>query len=183
MGKYFLYSIQIVVLFYTIVFLIFFVGFLYSEISRCPGETILVPKNFIGFIYIAYDEKNGMYKKEKGKMLYEISNSGVYLTSSNYSKRLHTYEHTIEFYFVDSLSNRTLIPNYLYGRDIHQLDSNSIVAIVKNYPYYDPLMSNVEYKKLLYDKPYFVYQIDSLKNITKKVQPLTKSQYENWIKK
>ena len=181
MKKYFLFAFKLVTSIIAIIVLSLSSLYIYQEITRCPGETILIPKNFIGFVYIVYDEENGLYKKEKGKMLYEVPQNGVYLTRSAYNKRLYTFEHTIEFYYSDSLDIRKLIPNYLHGRDIPKLDSTTIVAIVKSTSSFINTTSfDMAYEDDFKPGPYFIYQIDSLKNLKKEAPLLSKAMYENF---
>jgi hypothetical protein len=139
----------------------------------------LVPDNFIGYIYIIYDEKHGVNKKEKGKILHEIPLSGILKTNCKYDDRLNTFEHNIKFYYVE---NRKMIPNISYNKKIAISDSSTIVAIVKDYSQFlFQGLSFDEKEEFFMEKPYIIYQIDSLKNLKKTAPLLTKVQYKNLI--
>ncbi|MBC7884725.1 MAG: hypothetical protein H7X99_04585 [Saprospiraceae bacterium] len=162
-------------------FIIFIVGSLciYSilvltnEFSRSSGEIFLIPEKYIGFIYIIYDEKEGSSQKVNGVNTYNIPTSGVFITSTGISKRLNMFESSLLFYYINSKGKRLQIPNCCPNRKQNSTFEENTIA----FPFKDVPSSDSD--KLFSSKPYFTYQIDSMKNLGKETIPLTKIKYEN----
>ncbi len=171
MKKYIFSVTKVFIILIVTLLCIYLILAIANDFSRLGGENILVPNNFVGFVYIVYDEKQGESKKENGVNTYKIPTSAVYTTNLNFKKRLNMYESSVRFYYVDSTGKRLQLPNCCSNGQIDTtLAENAIAFSFKNIP-------NTDSDELFNSKPYFAYQIDSMKNLGKKIIPLTKIKY------
>ena len=157
------------------IYLIWIVLALGGGSSRMEGEIHYIPKGYTGKVYIILDESDGEGKEYlDGFRVYRIPKSGILRTKFERNTGWISSNEELKFYYYDKDSTY-FIPKRISSRDLkYNKDSTKIMILQYGY--------GGAYTEFLLDKPILTYNVDSLKNTSKKTYLLTKEMYENWDK-
>ena len=153
----------------SIMSLIISIWFLIS-CNQANESICLIPKNFTGVVVIIFDQKNGLLPEvENGKHVYRIPLSGVLRTQVKANYRVEGHE----YYYVDSLEKRTVIP-FMLPEGWEKIDTTNNLFVIRDIYVFNEEMgatakNKPEYKKyrsFIIARP---NEVDSLSNIKTRI--------------
>ena len=142
--------------------LLFFIGCNTGE-----REVYILPKNYIGVVYVLFNQKLGEKPKyEAGKRVYEIPSSGILKTQFSFNDGWHGMP---EYYYADGNNKKMII----YQLDTRGLRQNKLqVCCTQNFKTGNETKGSVQYERFFIGTK---QQIDSVFEIEQRRDIFSKS--------